>query len=606
MSVDDSQEEDCTVYIEELKSDNPALKLNAAGKIAVIGAVLGHARIKEELIPYLIEIIEQMDNDNEFLIKICEGILELKQFCRSPEELSALIYPLRVLASLDQPPVRDQATNCLKKLAVGQTKDFYEKHYYPLVTSMGKKNGPYSPKVTACCLLPVAYPFVSEKSQAEFRALFRSLALEEGSPLVRRAVAENVEAFANVVDKKVIRSDFYEIWQSLIVDTFDIIRIKALECAVTVARAFKKEETTEKFFKLIRFVDSGKKSWRVRYSLVECLAAVLNYLEKDVIRKDVVEAFEELLKDQEAEVRAIALIKLPELTSKLSPAQSWSVFFQYVEKAARDANKESTPTVKLGVVEAVIPYFRTIEKEKLLEAGMPILGALLKDENQSIRIGVMQKIMDVNEMLDREEIIKHVIPLIEGCLADKKWRFKLAIAEALPSFLKSLSFDDHRDFYEKLVSGFLKDHNFAVREQAIKSIVQAKDTLGYAKYWELSQKYVNTLIADTNYIYRVTAGVFVASLKGIDKSHFSELFSSLCKRILIQARSWRARRSRTCWWPSSWPIPRSRARSTRRPRRSSRRCSPRCARRSRTKMSSTTQPSASNDFNTSARYQLSR
>ena len=41
MSLDESQEEDCTVYIEELKSDNPSLKLNAASKIAVIGAVLG-------------------------------------------------------------------------------------------------------------------------------------------------------------------------------------------------------------------------------------------------------------------------------------------------------------------------------------------------------------------------------------------------------------------------------------------------------------------------------------------------------------------------------------------------------------------------------------
>lgn len=41
MSLDDSQEEDCTVYIEELKSDNPSLKLNAASKISVIGGVLG-------------------------------------------------------------------------------------------------------------------------------------------------------------------------------------------------------------------------------------------------------------------------------------------------------------------------------------------------------------------------------------------------------------------------------------------------------------------------------------------------------------------------------------------------------------------------------------
>jgi len=35
-------------------------------------------------------------------------------------------------------------------------------------------------------------------------------------------------------------------------------------------------------------VDAGKKSWRVRYYLVECLAVMLPYLEKDIIKKDVV------------------------------------------------------------------------------------------------------------------------------------------------------------------------------------------------------------------------------------------------------------------------------------------------------------------------------
>ncbi|CAM6000248.1 unnamed protein product [Sphagnum balticum] len=214
-----------------------------------------------------------MDNDSEFLIKVAEGILELKQFCKNSAEISALINPLKILASLDQPP-----------------------------------------------------------------------------------------GFANVVDKKIIRSDFFEIWQSLIVDSFDIIRIKALECAIIVVRAYKKEETTEKFFKLIRFVDSNKKSWRVRYALVECLAALVNYLEKDVVKKDVVECFEELLKDQETEVRAITLIKLPEITQKLSPQQSWNVFFQYIEKASKEANKEAAPTVKLAVVEAIVPYFKTVDK----------------------------------------------------------------------------------------------------------------------------------------------------------------------------------------------------------------------------------------------------
>lgn len=82
----------------------------------------GHNRVKDELIPYLIEIIEQMDNDNDFLNKVCEGLLELSKYCSHPQEVAALIYPLRVLASLDQPPVRDKAIACLQQLADGQQK----------------------------------------------------------------------------------------------------------------------------------------------------------------------------------------------------------------------------------------------------------------------------------------------------------------------------------------------------------------------------------------------------------------------------------------------------------------------------------------------------
>ena len=64
------------------------------------------------------------------------------------------------------------------------------------------------------------------------------------------------------------------------------------------------------------------------------------------------------------------------------------------------------------MVEAIIPVLRTVEMDKLIEQGIPVLGVLLKDENQSIRIGIMQKIMDINEMVDKEDIVKSVIPLV--------------------------------------------------------------------------------------------------------------------------------------------------------------------------------------------------
>ena len=38
--MDDTQE-DCTIYIEELKSDDPNLKMNAVSKVTVIANILG-------------------------------------------------------------------------------------------------------------------------------------------------------------------------------------------------------------------------------------------------------------------------------------------------------------------------------------------------------------------------------------------------------------------------------------------------------------------------------------------------------------------------------------------------------------------------------------
>lgn len=117
-----------------------------------------------------------------------------------------------------------------------------------------------------------------------------------------------------------------------------------------VARAFKKEEVNDIFFQPIKKVDQGKKAWRIRYSLVECLALLINYLEKEVIRKEVADCFEELLKDAETEVRAIALIKLPELTQKLSNNQSYQTFFQYLERAAKEPTKDAPLTIKMALL----------------------------------------------------------------------------------------------------------------------------------------------------------------------------------------------------------------------------------------------------------------
>jgi hypothetical protein len=66
---------------------------------------------------------------------------------------------------LDQPSVRDKAIECLKKLAEGQDKLFYEDHYFPLIKKLFENKSSYSPRLVAACLIPITYLYVSEKNQ---------------------------------------------------------------------------------------------------------------------------------------------------------------------------------------------------------------------------------------------------------------------------------------------------------------------------------------------------------------------------------------------------------------------------------------------------------
>jgi hypothetical protein len=100
-------------------------------------------------------------------------------------------------------------------------------------------------------------------------------------------------------------------------------------------------------------------------------------------------------------------------------------------------------------VEAINPYFRTVDKESVLESGIPILVALLKDENHSIRISVMQQVMELSEIVG-----------VEG----------------------TVNYDSHKEFLDKILTTFFKDHNYAVREQTIKSVVECRHSLGADRY----------------------------------------------------------------------------------------------------------------------------
>ena len=390
---------------------------------------------------------------------------------------------------------------------------------------LSDRKNPYSPRVSATSLIPACYPHVREQFQNELQKTFRRLGVDENSPLVRRAVAENIDAYTRVVPKSVSKGDVLEIWQRFIQDKIDIVKIKALEYAPTVARFFKKDDLGERMFKFIKEVDPDRKAWRIRYALAECIASLLPYLEKELIKKDSVEIFEELLKDSETEVKTITLLKVPELAQKLSQQQSFSIFFEYIEKGSKD----TSINVRMAVVEILAAYLATVDREKVKENGIGLIMNMVKDDNQNIRIGLVQRIKDLVEVVGEEGATQYLLPMIENCLVDKKWRFKVAVAESLHDLFKTLKYEQHKEFFNKIVKAFMKDHFCAVREQTISSIMSLKGVLGVEAEMEIVSELVKLLVNDANYVYRVTGlQLMFRAHNVLDKNDFNEVFITTC------------------------------------------------------------------------------
>jgi len=153
---------------------------------------------------------------------------------------------------------------------------FFSTHFLQIIKQLGNWDN-YPSRVSACSLLASCYPHISQQEKLEIRQLFSELANDD-IPMVRRATASNIAAMANVFEKEFIKSDLLPLWQLLMKDDIDSVKIKAMESTLKLIGCFSKQEIADSLLGILKNVDNDKKSWRVRYGLAEVLPSLCNYL----------------------------------------------------------------------------------------------------------------------------------------------------------------------------------------------------------------------------------------------------------------------------------------------------------------------------------------
>ncbi len=92
--------------MDELRSEDVQLRLNAIHRISTIALALGPERARDELIPFL---QDSVDDEDEVLLALAEELgRNFEEYIGGPEYAHVLLGPLENLSAVEETLVRDK------------------------------------------------------------------------------------------------------------------------------------------------------------------------------------------------------------------------------------------------------------------------------------------------------------------------------------------------------------------------------------------------------------------------------------------------------------------------------------------------------------------
>lgn len=179
-----------SLIIEELKNENHNIRLYCVKRLCNVAEILGDIRTEEELIPFLIELIINFEDNEEVLLELSNEFFNLVKYLPSINCISNILRGLELLAGNDDENVRQNSTENLCKLINILDENNITNEVFPLMQRMIQND--MKSKVSCCYIFPVVYPKLTNNLiKSELVQAFYEISRDD-CPSVRRAAAYNI------------------------------------------------------------------------------------------------------------------------------------------------------------------------------------------------------------------------------------------------------------------------------------------------------------------------------------------------------------------------------------------------------------------------------
>ncbi|XP_052519490.1 serine/threonine-protein phosphatase 2A 65 kDa regulatory subunit A alpha isoform-like [Budorcas taxicolor] len=487
-----------SILIDELQNEDIQHRVNSVNKLSAIALALGVEKTRSELLPLIIDILYDED---EVLLALAEQLGTFTPLVGGPEYVHCLLPPLELLAVVEEAIVREKAVESLRAISHEHSRSHLEDHFVPLVKRLVGGDLVNS-RISACSLFSVCYPGVSIAIKAELLQCFRDLCSDDNL-LVRCAAASNLGDFTKVLEIDDIKSEIIPIFSNLASDEQDSVRLLMVEVCVNIAQLLP-QEALEALVMITLCQAAEDTSWRVRYMVASKFTDLQTVVGPEITKTGLVPAFQNLMKDCEAEVRAAASHNLKEFCENLSTDYRENVILTEILPCSKELVSDINQHVRSALASVIMGLCPILGKDNTIEHLMPLFLALLRDECPDVRLNVIYNLDCMKDVIGIEQLSKFLLPTIMELAEDAKWRVRLAIVEYMPLLAGQFGLEFFDAQLHSLCMSWLVDHVYAIREAATNNLKKLVEQFG--KEWALATTIprVLTLSEEPNYLHRMT------------------------------------------------------------------------------------------------------
>eukprot|EP00767_Chilomastix_cuspidata_P003563 gnl/Chilomastix_cuspidata/3685.p1 GENE.gnl/Chilomastix_cuspidata/3685~~gnl/Chilomastix_cuspidata/3685.p1 ORF type:complete len:635 (+),score=273.70 gnl/Chilomastix_cuspidata/3685:99-1907(+) len=471
------------LYINGLKDEEISVRLEASEKLPEIAAYLGPERTRKELIPY---VIDEPDPVNDVVMSIADQLVVLSDFVGGTEYLDEIARGLtNFYFCSDSVTFRRHVGDALVRLLSKMNSERASAAVLPFVQQ--KMGAVWVTNIApAVQLLALVYEFVAG-TRAGAECLEQVFAFaDHGIVCVRVEVAKALVEVAPALDERVLVERLVPIALKLATDAKAAVAsvgiVLAGRGAQLLAELDRRAEARKLLDCCIESCAADELPWRVRSasaSVVPAVAIAAELLAPG--RADEFEAFfGELLKDPRSEVRHIAVDQIPKVleeAEKFSDATRRNVAAACVAAvlvAARD---------QFANIRAFAVFLLTVLAERDLGAGRAddlraVLLALAGDDGADVRLAVALHLRTLVQAPFMKDAPRAFLQAAEQLLGDESWRVRQAALRTVAAVGIRAGASAFTQTHLPLVAARVSDGAAAVREEALQLLFEAGGGFG--------------------------------------------------------------------------------------------------------------------------------